>query len=73
MVHATVFLFTDQWENLEEQFVDGLRTAVITLTRYIPKVHQEQQTKQLYFAPRKKVKILNSKFRPKTHLKPTWE
>lgn len=59
--------------DLEEQFVNGLRTAVITLTRYVPKVHQEQQTEQLYFTPRKRVKILNSRFRPKTHLKPTWE
>lgn len=59
--------------DLEEQFANGLRTAVITLTRYVPKVHDKQQIEQLYFTPRKKIKILNSRFRPKVHLKPTWE
>lgn len=59
--------------NLEEQLINELRTAIITLTRHIPKLHQEQQTEQLYFASRKRVKILNSRFRPDTYLKPTWE
>lgn len=59
--------------DLEKQLINGLRTAVITLTRYIPKWYQKQQTEQLYFAQRKGVKILNSRFRPKVYLKPSWE
>lgn len=55
--------------NLEEQFADGLRTAVITLTRYVPKIHFAPE--QRYFTPRKK--ILNSRFRPTSYFKPTWE
>lgn len=61
--------------DLEEQFVDGLRTAVITLTRYVPKIQRKtnEHIEQIYFAPRKKIKILNSRFRPKVHFKPSWE
>ena len=59
--------------DLEEQFVNGLRTAVITLTRHVPKMHQEQQTEQLYFTPRRKLVLTNSRFRPKAYLKPSWE
>lgn len=61
--------------DLEEQFVDGLRTAVITLTRYVPKIPRKsnEHIEQIYFTPRKKVKILNSRFRPKVHFKPSWE
>ena len=61
--------------DLEEQFVDGLRTAVITLTRYVPKITRKtnEHIEQIYFTPRKKVKILNSRFRPKAHFKPSWE
>lgn len=57
--------------NLEEQFADGLRTAVITLTRYVPKMHFSPE--QVYFMPRKRIKILNSRFRPTPYFKPTWE
>ena len=61
--------------DLEEQFVDGLRTAVITLTRYVLKIPRKsnEHIEQIYFTPRKKVKILNSRFRPKVHFKPSWE
>ena len=61
--------------DLEEQFVDGLRTAVITLTRYVPKIPRKtnEHMEQIYFTPKKKIKILNSRFRPKAHFKPSWE
>lgn len=61
--------------DLEEQFVDGLRTAVITLTRYVPKIphRANKHVEQIYFTPKKKIKILNSRFRPKAHFKPSWE
>ena len=61
--------------DLEEQFVNGLRTAVITLTRYVPKNPRgtNEHVEQIYFTPKKKIKILNSRFRPKAHFKPSWE
>lgn len=61
--------------DLEEQFVNGLRTAVITLTRYVPKIPRRtnEHVEQIYFTPKKKIKIPNSRFRPKAHFKPSWE
>ena len=61
--------------DLEEQFVNGLRTAVITLTRYVPKIPRRtsEHVEQIYFTPKKKIKILNSRFRPKVYFKPGWE
>ena len=42
--------------DLEEQFVDGLRTSVITLTRYVPKIPRRtsEHMEQIYFTPKKK-------------------
>lgn len=59
--------------NLEEQLVNGLRTAVITLTKYVPKVPKVEPVEQLYFLPRRKLVLTNSRFRPTPYFKPTWE